>query len=544
MQALTHYPETENSRKNFYPTPLTLINKMLEGIDWNFVSSVLEPSAGKGDIAQILCDKLRYKSNNYCEKMVYSAYDVDCVEIDSNLRAILKEKGFKVVHDDFLTMETAKHYDLIMMNPPFDHGAEHLLKALRMQEKGGAIVCLLNAETLRNPGTYIKKLLVKELERLQADITYHERAFIGAERSTYADIAMVKCHIPVQEEESTILDGLRRDFKKDQDEEEQQKNDVAKGNYIDAIVDRFNFEAQAGTRLIREYRALLPYLKNEVKDTNASPILDLTMHGSRSYSSNATVNEFLKAIRKKYWKALFENPEFVKNLTSNLRQELYSHVEKLADYDFSVYNIMELRVQMSKKVVGGIEETIMKLFDDWTRKYHWDENSTNRHYFDGWRANDAFSVNKKVIFPIYEVWYWGKYNPSYKAEETLSDIEKVFDYLDGQSTSGAVRSILQKAEKEMQTKKIQMRYFTVTFYMKGTCHIEFTNMEVLHKFNLFAARGKNWLPPCYGKKRYKDMTPEEKKVVDSFEGEKSYNHVLERRDYFLQETQTPALMGV
>jgi hypothetical protein len=185
----------------------------------------------------------------------------------------------------------------------------------------------------------------------------------------------------------------------------------------------------------------------------------------------------------------------------------------------------------------------MKLFDDWTHKYHWDEYSQNKHYFDGWRTNDAFSVNRRVIIPIYEVWYWGKYNPSYRAEETLSDIEKVFDYLDGQSTSGAVRSILQDAEKEMQTKKIQMRYFTVTFYKKGTCHIEFTNTDVLHRFNLFAARGKNWLPPTYGKKRYKDMTPEEKKVIDSFEGEQSYNNVLERRDYFLGET-TPLMIGM
>ena len=35
------------------------------------------------------------------------------------------------------------------MNPPFSNGDKHLLKALKMQEKGGAIICLLNAETIR-----------------------------------------------------------------------------------------------------------------------------------------------------------------------------------------------------------------------------------------------------------------------------------------------------------------------------------------------------------------------------------------------------------
>ena len=73
----------------------------------------------------------------------------------------------------------------------------------------------------------------------------------------------------------------------------------------------------------------------------------------------------------------------------------------------------------------------------------------------------------------------------------------------------------------------------MTFYKKGTCHIEFTDMDVLHKFNLYAARDKNWLPPCYGKKAYKELDAEEKAVIDAFEGKESYNRVMERPDYFL-----------
>ena len=30
----------------FYPTPETIANKMLEGIDFTFIQTVLEPSAG------------------------------------------------------------------------------------------------------------------------------------------------------------------------------------------------------------------------------------------------------------------------------------------------------------------------------------------------------------------------------------------------------------------------------------------------------------------------------------------------------------------
>lgn len=537
MEAISFYPETENSQKNFYPTPPNLVEKMLAGIDWDFVSSVLEPSAGKGDIAKRVCEHFRYKQHHYGDKFKYSDYDVDCVEIDPNLRAILKDKGFRVVHDDFLTMETAKHYDLIIMNPPFDRGAEHLLKAIRMQENGGGIVCLLNAETLRNPSTYARKILARELERLEAETTYIERAFVESERRTYVDVAMVKCTIPVAEKDSTILDKLHRDFSKDEQEQEQQRTEVAKGNYIDAIVDKFNFEVHAGVQLIREYNTLRPYLMNSLNSQYKSPIMELVMHGHNG--GDASINKYIKETRKKYWDALFQNPEFTKNLTSNLQTELHSNVEKLADYDFSVYNIMELRVEMSKKVIGGIKETIMNLFDDWTRKTHWDENSQNRHYFDGWKTNDAFAVNKKVIIPLYGVWGWsGKFEPTgYQSGRKIADIEKVFDFLSGEASGYFSDNSLKRAEKEGQTKKIPLKYFNVTFYKKGTMHIEFTDMDVLQKFNLFAARDKNWLPPVYGKKRYQDMTQEEKKVIDSFEGEDSYNHVLERREYFLSEVQ-------
>jgi hypothetical protein len=76
----------------------------------------------------------------------------------------------------------------------------------------------------------------------------------------------------------------------------------------------------------------------------------------------------------------------------------------------------------------------------------------------------------------------------------------------------------------------------ITFYKKGTCHIEFTNDELLHKFNLFGSMRKGWLPPVYGKAKYKDMTPEEKQVINEFEGEISYNKVMANKDYYIVDS--------
>lgn len=113
------------NEKDFYPTPKELAEVMLENVDWDYVETVLEPSAGKGDLVDVINEesvKGCYKGTYYPRK----EKDIDCVEIDENLQHILRGKGYKVVHDDFLTFNTFKHYDLIIMNPPFSDADKHL----------------------------------------------------------------------------------------------------------------------------------------------------------------------------------------------------------------------------------------------------------------------------------------------------------------------------------------------------------------------------------------------------------------------------------
>lgn len=51
---------------------------------------------------------------------------------------------------------------------------------------------------------------------------------------------------------------------------------------------------------------------------------------------------------------------------------------------------------------------------------------------------------------------------------------------------------------------------------------------MLKSFNIFASQKKGWLPPSYGKKTYHDMSTADRAVVDSFEGETSYNDTMAR----------------
>lgn len=524
--------------KEFYPTPSDLGYKMLNGVDFEMVSSVLEPSAGKGDLADIICKKLKLAHWRRDEK---SNELIDCIEIDSNLRMILSGKKYPVVHDDFLTYRTHKQYDLIVMNPPFSNGDLHLLKALELIKDGGTAVCLLNAETLRNRCANSRKLLWDKLNEHEAKIQYINNAFSNAERNTDVTIALIRITIPQVEHESFIFNDLK---KKSYEEIDIECTDLVSGDYIAQTIKQYEMEIDAGIRLINEYRAMLPYIRKEFSEKNDSlPTLDMKINGKGEYSSDRlSVNEYVGIVRLKYWDALFHNKKFTGMLTSNLQTDLYKKVQSLVNYDFSAYNIKQIQDEIFHLVSKGVEDTILSLFDKLSAEHSWyPEMQNNIHYYNGWATNKAHKINKKVIIPINGAFS----NYSWKTEafevypvyNIMRDIEKTLSYLDTGSTAveDDLDQRLTTCAKNGRTKGISLRYFEITLYKKGTCHIVFTNMGLLEKLNIYGSQKKGWLPPCYGKKHYGDMNTSEKTTVDEFQGSDAYEKVMARADYYLAE---------
>lgn len=533
--------------KDFYPTPKDLIDRMLEGIDFKYINSVLEPSAGKGDLVDgfVECaDRKNYRGWGVSQKA-----SVDCIEIEKELQATLKGKGYRVIHNDFLTFNSPKRYDLILMNPPFSCGEKHLLKALKMQEDGGAIVSLLNAETLKNPYSNERQDLVRKLNEYNASIEYIKEAFINAERKTDVEIALIKVIIPQKERHCDFVDKLRQEQKQEElfDRTSKELTKFTNENdYIELAVEQYNIEVKLGEKLINDYLDMLPYIKDrlpkEGECDRSSPILTLLV-GSE-YSSDkkrANINDFLRSIRYKYWEALFNNPKFTQNLTSNLVSDLYNRLDKLRDYDFSMWNIMTIKEELIKETLKGVGDTILSLFDEFSNKYSWfDETSKNIHYYNGWKTNKAWKINKKVILPHNAFNSYFNNRPELDRWGTVSKFEdmiKVFNYLATKNHLDInVSQVLKANQDRYNTKDIDLGYFMVTFYKKGTCHIVFKDMELLDKFNLFGSQKKGWLPPSFFKKAYTDFSTEEKQVVDEFCGEEKYNKFITQKDYYLVET--------
>lgn len=527
----------------FYPTPRELIDKMISDIDFYKVKDLLEPEAGKGDIVEAIIDKCRLYDS--------IKLNIDTIEIDNNLTHILKGKEFRVVHNDFLTFNTQKRYDLIIMNPPFSLGDKHLLKALDIQQNGGGIICILNAETIKNPYSNIRKDLVRKLRELNASIEYLQSTFSNAEHSTDVEIALIKVYIPKKETDSYIFEKLRKE--KNIDEAKQvEHQELIEDDYIKEIIDRYNIEINAGIELINEYNAMKPFILKEINlnREEATPILKLCIN-SYNNTEEITINNYIKEIRGKYWKALFSNPKFIGKLTSNLQSEYYNQIGELRNYDFSLYNIYTIKAEIQQDIIKGVESTILKLFEEFSNKYHWyDETSKNIHYYNGWKTNKAYKINKKVIIPLrgfkdnsrYRIYpeaskYYIDYG--YNVLSKLCDIEKVFNYLDGSITENiSLETALTNAENNYQSKDIITKYFKITFYKKGTCHLVFRNLDLLHKFNIYGSQKKNWLPPSYGKAKYNDMTKEEQDIIDEFEGKESYEKTLSNANYYITKKST------
>ena len=265
------------------------------------------------------------------------------------------------------------------------------------------------------------------------------------------------------------------------------------------------------------------------------PILRLTDSTDRGYDS-VSVNDYLKKVRLKYWRALLSNPKFTGKLTSKLQDEYRERVNRLANYDFTEFNIYTLSAEMNAHIKEGIEDEIIAMFDRLTAEHSWyPETQKNRHYYDGWATNKAHKIGKKVIIPCYGVWdQWDGRPRVYEATKVLSDIERILNFLDGRMTEEVNSyNFLEYNFKQGITKNIKQKYYTVTFYKKGTVHLTFTCPELIERFNIYAAQQKTWLPPCYGRKKYKDMTAAEKAVVDSFQGEQAYNEVVAKAGYYL-----------
>lgn len=113
---------------DFFPTPKETARRMVAEAGIEPDMTVLEPSAGNGNIAEVIRA---------------AGVNPDVVEQSPRLREILEAKGFNLAGQDFMDVKEGG-YDRIIMNPPFSNGqdAEHIHHAYTLLKPGGKLVAI------------------------------------------------------------------------------------------------------------------------------------------------------------------------------------------------------------------------------------------------------------------------------------------------------------------------------------------------------------------------------------------------------------------
>lgn len=127
----------------FFPTPRTLAAQVAQLANIMPGHSVLEPSAGLGDLADAV-------------KTAEPNANVFCIEIRPSLREILRLKGHTVIGSDFMADDwfldpeykgpRVGSFDRVVMNPPFENGqdGEHVQRAYNVLKPGGHLVAIMS----------------------------------------------------------------------------------------------------------------------------------------------------------------------------------------------------------------------------------------------------------------------------------------------------------------------------------------------------------------------------------------------------------------
>jgi hypothetical protein len=324
-------------------------------------------------------------------------------------------------------------------------------------------------------------------------------------------------------------------------------------DYLEAMLARYRKEVQIGRLLIQEVAALRPHVLDEIEKEKTGgyqrepkPLITVQVAGKDIRNISEGVNQYMRKLRRKYWSTLLNDGRFTASYTSNVLKELERKLNDLELYDFTIFNIQELRRELNSKILSGIEAATLELFDKCSAKHTWyPECNNNTHYYNGWRTNGAHMVKERIILPMSGAFksYSSRQELNYDMAERLGDLVKVFNYFATEDRANVRQLVAGQIAEADRTGNftLDLRYFDIKIYKKGTVHIKIKDKLILNRFNLFAAMKRRWLPPNFGKARYEDMQPDEKQVVDNFCGKQAYEAILKDPDKYIISPERLAL---
>lgn len=483
----------------FYPTPQPLVDRAWDKFKNRDFVRVLEPSAGEGHLAK---GRPHHDDSSWYNRKPA----VDCIELDVTKHAHLREEGFDVIGIDFMEFDGAGAiYSHVIMNPPFLYGAQHVLKAWDLLYDG-EIVAILNAETIRNPYSKEREMLVRLVARY-GEVEFIEGAFAGveAERKTDVDVALVYLKKEAsfgKDLAGDIMDGLKREGHHGLDAGFEEANELAiPANFVENSVLMFNAAVKAMRESVfteargRKYAARIGMTMEQM---NGKPGKDELKDDASLKWVREEIGSRYADLKNRAWTGILRSTEVLSRLSSAAQKRVESEFEDIKKLEFSVSNIYGFLGGLVAKQ-GEIQiEMACDVFDLITR-YH----SDNAVFYMGWKSNDAHRTcgrrikTTRFVIPGNSTDSYS-HNISWNGQQMLRDFDKVFSMLDGKQAPevGLLDVFTHRLDDLRHGERVSSSYFDVRYYPKrGTIHFFARDKKLVDRLNLLVGRHRAWLPP-------------------------------------------------
>lgn len=459
--------------KNFYPTPVEVIIKMTSDLPRYGKSKVLEPSCGKGNILDFL------SKNGISKEYLYA------IEREKELSNIVKSKGYNFLSYDFLSYDSEERFDYIIMNPPFDNGVKHLLHAWEIS-KGAEIRCLLNSESIYNPYSKERKILL-ELIKKYGEVEHLGECFNtpSSERKTNVKVSLIKLKNTAYKSEFEFESKFKTEKKESFEEIE---------DFSLATKDKlYNFEAdfKKVTELTKDLFKLTKELEYYSKGLISDPCSLISKELDSYKNTDEKFSSTIKNYKKSAWNTIYSKLGISNFLTSKVRDEFYNKKIQQENVEFSKENIQILLEELFMRKDKMMYDCIEEQFDILTMYSH-----KNKVYKEGWKTNSKWMINKKIIIPnMIEPYFHDENIPKLKNSDRIIDFEKSIAFITKKSfeNTKSIYKLFNEGKICEFGKWYENENFKFKAFKKGTIHLEFKSSIVHQAFNEIACRNKNWI---------------------------------------------------
>ena len=373
------------------------------------------------------------------------------------------------------------------MNPPFSHGAEHILHAFDIAPAGCTVVALCNSSNFDTCWRNKTKDRLRETIDLYGQREFLGRVFSTAERQTDVCVELVKLYKPG--EGASEFDGYFF---------EQYDSDVS-GTTQEGLM-QYNFVRDIVNRYVSAVRMF-----DEVMDMSKR-INEVADFYDFQTPTAITHQRYKRELQKHYWHIIFQKLNMEKYATRELREQINRFIEsqKCAPFTMkNIYRVLDMVVQTNgQRMLTALEEAFDLICSLSA------ENSTAG---EKWKTNANYMVNRRFIVDyITEGYFYGDTRATVDfpcgggRTDRMEDVCKALCYLTGRNYDEIGR-LTQVGRGQQWGQWFEWGFFRCRGYKKGTMHFEFLDEDVWARFNyevaVQKAKTKGWdLPKVTPKK--------------------------------------------